>query len=320
MSKLIDLVKTYNTQIGLTFITLLVVVLFMITAPGTFLRGRIYTSFLSTTPFIGIAGLGLTLVLVSGEIDLSFTAVMAFAGYVFAVTMGFTGSIIIGILAGMAAGAMVGLLNGMLVTLIGIPSIVVTLGMQFLIRGATNIIAAGKATTLTQIAGTPIYNILVGEIGGIIPAQSIWFLVLSILVWSLLFRHKFGDHILFSGDNPETAEMMGISVTKTKILVFVLFGVLAAFSGILDSFRLRTWWPTLGEGYLMTTMAAVFVGGTSMFGGEGTVYGTLLGAFLIGSLEAGIVAAGLSGFWTRFIYGILILIAVTIHTVLRRSS
>ena len=75
----------------------------------------------------------------------------------------------------------------------------------------------------------------------------------------------------------------------------------------------------MGQGYLMTTMAAVFVGGTSMFGGEGTVYGTFLGAFLIGSLEAGIVAASLSGFWTRFIYGILILIAVTVHTVLRRT-
>lgn len=318
--KIIERIKTYNTQMGLTFIGLLVLILFMVTAPGTFLKSRIYSSFLSITPFIGIAGLGLTLVLVSGEIDLSFTAVMGFAGYVFAVVMGFTGSTILGILAGLAAGAAVGMLNGMLVTLIGIPSIVVTLGMQFLIRGATNIIAAGQATTLTQLAGTPIHSILVGEIGGVIPAQSIWFLVLAVLVWSLLFRHKFGDHILFSGDNPETAEMMGISVAKTKIIVFMLFGVLAAFSGILDSFRLRTWWPTMGQGYLMTTMAAVFIGGTSMFGGEGTVYGTFLGAFIIGSLEAGIVAAGLSGFWTRFIYGILILIAVTIHTLLRRSS
>lgn len=317
---LLDKAKTYNMQLGLTFIALLILALFMVTAPGTFLKPRIYISFLSTTPFIGIAGLGLTLVLISGEIDLSFTAVMAFAGFVFAATMGFTGSIILGILAGLAAGSVVGMLNGLLVTLIGIPSIVVTLGMQFLIRGATNIIAAGRATTLTEIAGTPLYNLLVGEINGIIPAQAIWFLVLAIVIWLFLFRHKFGDHILFSGDNPETAKMMGVSVTKTKILVFVIFGLLAAFAGILDSFRLRTWWPTMGEGYLMTTMAAVFVGGTSMFGGEGTIYGTFLGAFLIGSLEAGIVAAGLSGFWTRFIYGILILIAVTVHTLLRRRS
>lgn len=317
---LLDKAKTYNMQLGLTFIALLILALFMVTAPGTFLKPRIYISFLSTTPFIGIAGLGLTLVLISGEIDLSFTAVMAFAGFVFAATMGFTGSIILGILAGLAAGSVVGMLNGLLVTLIGIPSIVVTLGMQFLIRGATNIIAAGRATTLTEIAGTPLYNLLVGEINGIIPAQAIWFLVLAIVIWLFLFRHKLGDHILFSGDNPETAKMMGVSVTKTKILVFVIFGLLAAFAGILDSFRLRTWWPTMGEGYLMTTMAAVFVGGTSMFGGEGTIYGTFLGAFLIGSLEAGIVAAGLSGFWTRFIYGILILIAVTVHTLLRRRS
>jgi len=124
--------------------------------------------------------------------------------------------------------------------------------------------------------------------------------------------------VLFVGDNPRAATMVGINVGRVKTYVFMLMGAIAALVGILDCFRLRTWWPTMGDGILMTVMATVFIGGTSMFGGEGSIAGTVIGAFLVGSLEAGIVAAGLSGFWTRFVDGALILIAVIVHTILRR--
>jgi len=97
-------------------------------------------------------------------------------------------------------------------------------------------------------------------------------------------------------------------------------GVMASLAGILSCYRMRTWWPTMGEGYMMMTMAAAFVGGTSMAGGEATIFGTFLASFLIGSLEAGIVAAGLSGFWTRFICGLLIIISVTIHVLVKRKK
>ncbi len=310
--------RKYGTQIGLIGITFMIFILFMIISPGTFLRPTIYLAFLSTAPFVGIMALGITMVLVCGEIDLSFPASMAFAGFVFGVTSSATGSVLLGIIGALATGAAVGMFNGLLITKIGIPSIIVTLGMQFLIRGSTNVMASGMAIPLRGIAGSPLYAAFVGKAGGIIPAQSLWFLVIAVLLWFVLFRHKFGDHVLFTGDNEDTARMMGVSVDRTKILVFMLMGVLAAFAGLLDCFKMNTWWPTMGEGYLLTTFAAVFVGGTSMFGGEGTILGTFIGAFLIGSLEAGIVAAGLSGFWTQLIYGLLILIAVTIHTILRR--
>jgi len=162
--------------------------------------------------------------------------------------------------------------------------------------------------------------LLAGKAGGIIPVPALWFIALAIALWFILFRHKFGNYVLFAGDNEGAAWMMGINVDRTKTMVFVLMGTLAAFAGLIDSFRLLKWWPTMGEGYMLTTFATVFVGGTSMFGGEGSMLGTFIGAFLIGSLEAGIVAAGLSGFWTRLIYGLLILIAVTIHTLLRRGG
>ena len=312
-----DILKRYKISVALVIVSLLTLSLFMLVSPKVFLCSRIYLAFLSTIPIIGILALGLTLVLIVGEIDLSFPSVVALSGLIFAEIFISTGSSLLGLIGALAFGAMVGVANGLLITKIGIPAIVATLGMQFLLRGASNVLAGGLARVLRGITGTPLHTALVGTVGGGIPAQSIWFLGLAILFAIILFRHKFGDHILFVGDNANTASMMNINVDKTKIMVFVVMGLLAAFIGVLASLRLRTWWPTLGEGYLMTTMATVFVGGTSMFGGVGTIFGTFVGAFLIGSLEAGIVAAGLAGFWTRLIYGLLILISVTIHTLLK---
>jgi len=309
----------YKMQLGLMTIFCLVILFFIGTSPTVFLRPTIYLAYLTTIPFVGIMALGLTFVLASGEIDLSFPSVMAFAGYVCAVAIDATGSVTVGILAGLASGALIGCLNGLIIRKIGVPSIVVTLGMSFLIRGAVNLLSQGLGKSLTFLQNTPWHTVLVGKLAGKFPAHAIWFAALTVLFWFILYRHRFGNHVLFSGDNEDAARMMGVNVDRVKIMVFALMGVMAAFAGLIDSFRLLKWWPTMGEGFMLTTMASAFVGGTSMFGGEATIFGTFIGAFLIGSLEAGIVAAGLSGFWTQFIYGLLILIAVTVHTVLRKG-
>lgn len=314
----LDLSK-YKMQMGLIAIFLLIFGLFIITSPRVFLRPTIYLAFLSTVPFVGLMGLGLTFVLANGEIDLSFPSVMAFAGFVCAVTFAFTGSAFLGTLGGLISGAVIGMLNGLFIRKIGIPSIVVTLGMMFLLRGSVNILSGGLGRSLTALIDNSWRNALVGDLGPL-PVQALWFALLAVVFWFILFRHKFGNHILFVGDNEGAAKVMGINVDRTKIMVFMLMGVMAGLAGVIDSFRLLKWWPTVGEGYMMTTFATVFVGGTSMFGGQGTILGTFLGAFLIGSLEAGIVAAGLSGFWTQFIYGLLILIAVSVHTLLRKRG
>ncbi|HMA59515.1 MAG TPA: ABC transporter permease [Halanaerobiales bacterium] len=308
----------YRTQVGLIGIAIIVLLLFMVTSPDVFLSPQIYKSFLSTVPFVGVMALGLTMILAMGEIDLSFPSVMALSGFVFAIVFKTTGSIFIALIATIATGAVVGLLNGLLITKIGIPSIIVTIGMQFFIRGFSNILSQGRAYPM-DLSSSIFYKIFAGNIFGL-PSQSYWFIGLGIFLWFILFRHKFGEHILFTGDNEDATKMMGINVDRVKIATFILMAVLASFAGVLDIFRMRTWWPTMGEGYLMMVVATVFVGGTSMHGGDATILGTLIGAFLIGSLEAGIVAAGLSGFWTRFIYGLLIIAAVTLHTVLKERK
>lgn len=308
----------YKSQIGLVIMTASIFVLFMITSPEVFLRGRIYQSFLSTVPIMGIMALGLTFVLAMGEIDLSFPSIMALSGFVFVSIFQATNSVILALICSILSGVVVGLINGTLVTAIGIPSIVVTLGMQFLVRGFSNIISNGLARTV-PVGKTISYGIFVGKLG-VIPAQSIWFVGLAIFLSFLLFRHKFGEHVLFVGDNQEAARMMGVNINRVKIMVFILMGVMASFAGILSCYRMRTWWPTMGDGYMMMVMAAVFVGSTSMSGGEASIFGTFLASFLIGSLEAGIVASGLSGFWTRFICGVLIIVSVIIHTLAKKRK
>src|SRR6056297_1514098 len=310
-------IKKYKTQLGLIGIAFIVLILFIVTSPSVFLKPQIYRSFLSTVPFVGVIALGLTMILAMGEIDLSFPAVMALSGFIFAIVFETTGSVILAFIACLLTGAVVGLANGLLITKIGIPSIIVTIGMQFFIRGFSNILSQGRAYPMA-LSDSFFYKIFAGDILGL-PSQSYWLIGLGIFLWFILFRHKFGEHILFTGDNEDATEMMGINVDKVKIMTFILMALLASFAGILDIFRMRTWWPTMGEGYLMMTMATVFVGGTSMFGGDATILGTVIGAFIIGSLEAGIVAAGLSGFWTRFIYGLLIIAAVTLHTILKKK-
>ena len=129
----------------------------------------------------------------------------------------------------------------------------------------------------------------------------------------ILHRTVLGDGIRFIGDNKEAARMMGLPVRCTRIGVFVLAGITAAFSGVLSCMELGNWWPTQGEGYLLLVFASVFLGGTSVYGGRGTLWGSLAGAMVIGMIEAGLVSAGLSGFWTRFVHGLVLVSSVVFY-------
>jgi simple sugar transport system permease protein len=148
--------------------------------------------------------------------------------------------------------------------------------------------------------------------------QMIWLIVVTALVWILLNRHKFGAHIYLIGDNVNSAELMGINTGRTRIMGFILVGLISAFAGVVASLHVTYFWPSLGDGYLLRTLASVFLGGTSVFGGVGTIFGSFIGAFIIGAIEAATVAIGLTGFWTQLIYGLIIVLSVIMHTYLRK--
>jgi simple sugar transport system permease protein len=201
---------------------------------------------------------------------------------------------------------------------LGIPSLIATIGTQFVWRGAVNIINGGNGTSLVSVRDTPLYNLLVGRGSGI-PAQMIWTIIIAVLLFILLNRTRFGAHLYLVGDNIESARLMGIPVNARKMMTFALMGLIAAFAGVVASLEVSYFWPTLGEGFLLKTISSVFLGGTSVFGGVGSIFGTFVGSFIIGAIEAGIVAVGLSGFWTQFIYGLIIVISVAFQTFLSRK-
>ena len=161
---------------------------------------------------------------------------------------------------------------------------------------------------------------MTGRVGGVIPAQFLWLILISVVLWFILNRHRFGNDVCFVGDNKSSARVMGINVDRTKIFVFALMGLLAAVASVINNLAMMTWWSTQGEGYLLPTFAIVFVGGNLVTGGRGTIFGTFVATFILGVLEAGIIASGFGGFWTQVFYGLLIIIAVVMHTIMRRTK
>ncbi len=145
---------------------------------------------------------------------------------------------------------------------------------------------------MSYIRSTIFYPLLVGKIGGYFPMQMVWLILITIIGWVMLNRHRFGAHVYLVGDNINSAELMGVNTGRTRIQAFMLIGLISAFAGVIASFYVAYFWPSLGDGYLLNTLAAL--GGTSVFGGTGTILGTFLGVFIIGAIEAATVAIGLT--------------------------
>jgi simple sugar transport system permease protein len=308
---------TWASQIGITVAFVLVWIAFIILAPDTFLNSRIYVSFAQTTPYFALPALALTMVIVSGDIDLSFPSIMALGMVGFVAVERTTGSVELAVLTALGVGALAGLLNGVIVTVIGIPALVVTIGTQFLYRGLTLALVSGRSYALVEARESTAFRILDGRLLGI-PMQFVWLVLVAIGTWVLLYRHRLGQNGHVIGDNSPAAQLMGIRIRSTRTVMFVLVGMASALAGVMQSLQVSNFYPQMGSAYLLPALAAVFVGGTSVFGGRGTVWGTFIGAFMIGAIQAAIVAMGVEAFWTNVIYGGIVLAAVSIHAVLQR--
>ncbi|RME44014.1 MAG: ABC transporter permease [Chloroflexi bacterium] len=306
------------TQLGIFGVFVIVWIFFIVSAPQTFLAPQIYLAFMATTPFFGIMAMPLTMAVIAGEMDLSFPSIMAIGMVAFVFVFGWTGSVFAALIASLVMGLIAGLLNGVIVVTIGIPSLVATIGTQFFWRGAVLVLLGGKGSTLVETRNTLVYHLLVGKLFGYVPAQFVWMIIVAVVCWFLLNRHRLGAHIYLIGDNAESARLMGVNERRTRTMVFVLVGIASAFAGVLASLHVSFFWPSLGEGYLLETLASIFLGGTSVFGGIGTIFGSFLGSYIIGAIGAAIVAIGLTGFWTELIYGLIIIISVSMHAILQR--
>lgn len=305
--------KIEGTAIAL--VLALLILLFMITAPRAFMGFRVYMSFMATVPPPMIIALGLTLVVVAGEMDLSFPSVVAMASYVFCMLYQDYDQTWLALIAALATGTVMGWVNGMVITKLGIPSLIATLAMLFLWGGLVTVVSNGASLAIPDIEDDLIHMVFAGRIG-VFPIQFVWAIAVAVLIWMILNRHKFGESLLFIGDSLRVAKVVGISTDREKIKLFTLMGTLSALAGVFLTLETTTYFSNAGMGYLLIVVAAVFIGGTSIFGGSGKVAGTVFGSLIVAIIEAGLVASGVQGFWTRFFIGLVFIISVTMNAVL----
>ncbi len=313
-------VRRNGLQIGIIAVFLIMWIFLFFAAPTTFRSKEIYASLMESVPFYGVIAVPLTLLIIAKEIDLSFGSIMGIAVAGFLAVFNATGNTLLALVACLGIGVVAGLINGLLVVKVGIPSLIATIGTQFFFAGLALVLTNAKGGSLldAEAASPFIQNLLVGRLFDYIPAQMIWMALIAIAMWLLLNRHRFGAHIYLIGDNDNSAKLMGINLDQRRLQLFILAGVAAAFGGLLAAMDVSYYYPTTGSGYLLPTLAAVFLGGTPVFGGVGTILGTFVGCFIIALIQPGTVALNVTGFFTQLIYGLIIVVSVGMHTFLRR--
>ncbi len=295
---------------------LLMFIVFAIASPGVFLKPQIYSAIFVSVPISMILAISLVFVIVAGEIDLSFPSLVGVTAMVFTIVVTAGGNPWLALVLALVAGVVCGLINGLLVAYLGLASLVATLGMNFLWRGFIQIVRQGNGAPLTFLSNSDIHTLLVGHIGSL-PVQLIWALAFAAIGVVLFTRHRFGAQVACVGDNIEAAREMGINVRRIKALTFAYVGLASGLAGVLSILVNNNFFPTVGDGYLLGVLAAVFVGGTPTWGGVGTVAGSVVGALTVGSIETGIIAAGLTGYFTQFFDGIVIVLSLVTHRLTR---
>ena len=267
-----------------------------------------------------IIALGVGVLMVSGEFDLSVGSILVFCSFIFirlfeiGVNLFLAGSITLG------AGALLGFLNGLITTKARIPSFITTLGTMMLWRGITLILSQGFQRPFDSAASPLLGNILTGKIAGFLPVQVIWFVVFGVVLALLLHFHKFGNWVYATGDNKEAARAMGINTDRAKTICFMIVGILCAFVAVMQIVRVSTFSSRTGDGWELKAVAASVVGGTSLMGGIGSMVGIFLGALTISVIENGLVVMRIPYFWTYIVFGLVIISSVLFSLYLERRK
>jgi simple sugar transport system permease protein len=291
---------------------ILMLAVFTILNPSVFLQSNVYTAVFVSLPIFLMLTPAMVFVVVAGEIDLAFPSTVGMCGYVFSSVAGNGWSPFLGLVLAILTGLLIGLVNGLLVTYVKLSSLVATLGMQFLLLGAINVLTNGTGITLDQLNGTVFYNLFVGTVGQM-PVQMFWGIAFAGLSLFLFSRHSFGARVCCVGDNAEAAKAMGIDARWVKIQTFMFMGFACALAAPIAVLIDNQFYTTTGQGYLLIIIAAVFIGGTPTWGGVGTIAGAICGACTVGFIETGLIADGLSGFWTNLFYGLVIVFSLILH-------
>jgi simple sugar transport system permease protein len=316
-----NLFRIYLEKPELAGLALLIVlaIVFDARSGGAFLSPDNLRGMLGLLPEVGLVSIGVAILMICGEFDLS-------VGSTFALTPMVTSLLIIAdvpaflaVVLGLLVAAAIGLLNGFITLTFAIPSFITTLGMLFIVRSLTVVISGGFPPLLPDELSTGIFTQFVGP-GGLFRASFVWFVAIALIASAMLDRSNLGNWIRATGGQLEAAGAMGVSARRVKIFCFILCSVLAGFGGVIQVFRLHSPLPSIGEGLELQAVAAAVIGGTALTGGVGTVLGAIVGALLIRVIDNGLVMTQVDAGWFKFAVGTLTILAVIANSWLGRTA
>lgn len=308
--------KIFGIEYGIILVLLIMIIGISILQPN-FLSSTNLFNVITQSSIFGIMALGMTLVITSKGIDLSVGSVLALTG-VIAASLGQVGTaatlfypnltdlpVIIPIAAAIITGACIGAVNGGLIAFTGIPALIATLGMMTVARGATLLYTGGKP--VSQL--TPGMMFIGSKIGAV-PVPVIVYGIMIAVTWVLLGYTSFGKNIYAIGGNIKAAEKSGVNVKKNLVMIYSFMGICSAVAALVFAGCVGSVHPGAATGYELTAIAATAVGGTSLYGGIGTVWGAVAGALVLGVLRNGMTLLGIGAYWPQIVEGCIIIVAV----------
>lgn len=306
MAKVTDVYNKYGTILILLFLIAIVTIV----SPN-FLAMNNIMNVLQQISVNGLIALGMTFVILTAGIDLSVGSILALSGMVLGMMILSGVNEVLAILIVLVLGAVLGFTNGFFISKVKLEPFIVTLATMTMFRGITLIISDG-IPAMGVTASAPILDFLSqGKLFGV-PIPTIIFLVVFLVLMVLLQNTVFGKGVYAIGGNEEVARLSSVPTDKIKTSVYVISGIMSAFAGIILTSRLSSSQPTAGVGFELDAIAAVVIGGTSLAGGRGRIFGTLIGVLIIGVINNGLNIMGVSAFYQQFIKGLIILIAVVL--------
>ncbi len=303
-------------EAGLAGVLVLLIVFLAIKSPYFLTTGNLIVVGRQASLSLIIA-VGMTFVILAGGIDLSVGSTVALVSILtgeFMVNLGLP-PVLAAVLA-LLCGALVGLVNGAIVAATSIPPFVVTLGMLAVARGLALGITQGST-----ISGLPASFLVLGQgsLAGI--PVPVWIAAaVAVVAHLVLARTRFGRNVYFIGSNEQAAVLSGIRVARTKVAIFVIAAGLAGLEAVIETARLSVGQPSAGNGYELVAIGAVVIGGASLFGGEGSILGTVLGTLLLALIQNGLILLGISAYWQQVFSGVIIVAAVALNMWRQRRS
>jgi fructose transport system permease protein len=293
--------------------------------PARFTAASNLSTVLTQVMVTGILGVGQTLVILTAGIDLSVGLIMVISSVVMGRLAVYDGvPTIIAFPLGLLVGAAFGYLNGILVTRLKMPPFIVTLGTLSIIGALNTFYSQSETIGMQDIQDKAWFLQIMGNQVAIGSARIMWgtflMLIVAAIVWYVLVRTAYGRHVYATGDDPEAARLAGINTDHILLSVYVLAGLIAAIAGWALIGRVGAISPTAGENANLDSITAVVIGGTSLFGGRGSIIGTLIGALIVGVFRSAVSLAGLDVLWQEFAIGVLIIVAVALDQWIRRVS